>query len=180
MHAGSSTAATYESWALTWPAHHLPQVVRHISPRDRVILLCERGKQISSEGLAELIASAGDDGVPLVFCIGGPFGHGLAIQARANQSICLSKLVLNHSVAYVVLLEQLYRWVRQCSRLALAGLRRQESTSPSLLASQQGLDHIERRAVSPLIHSIASYDTPVNHTVFHPPPPSEGVTQERG
>jgi 23S rRNA (pseudouridine1915-N3)-methyltransferase len=45
----------------------------------------------------------------VVFCIGGPFGHAPAVRERANDTIRLSKMVLNHQVAHVVLLEQLYR-----------------------------------------------------------------------
>lgn len=85
------------------------QVIRSIAPSEHVILLDERGKDISSEGFAAIIATAGDNGMPLTFCIGGPYGHGPAVRERANESICLSRLVLNHTVAYVVLLEQLYR-----------------------------------------------------------------------
>lgn len=66
-------------------------MLSHISPRDRVVLLDERGKEVSSEGVAEIIAAAGDDGAPLVFCIGGPFGHGPAVVERADTSIRLSR-----------------------------------------------------------------------------------------
>lgn len=45
----------------------------------------------------------------LVFCIGGPYGHGRQLQERANLSIKLSSLVFNHEIALVVLVEQLYR-----------------------------------------------------------------------
>ena len=45
----------------------------------------------------------------LVFAIGGPFGHAPETRARAWRSIALSKLVLNHELARVVLYEQLYR-----------------------------------------------------------------------
>jgi 23S rRNA (pseudouridine1915-N3)-methyltransferase len=41
--------------------------------------------------------------------IGGPFGHGSGVVARADDSIRLSRMVLNHAVAYIVLAEQLYR-----------------------------------------------------------------------
>ncbi|KAI8470559.1 MAG: hypothetical protein J3K34DRAFT_253141 [Monoraphidium minutum] len=85
------------------------KVLGHITPRDRVVLLDERGREVSSEGVAEMLAAAGDDGVPLVLCIGGPFGHGPAVVERADTSIRLSRLVLNHSVALVMLVEQLYR-----------------------------------------------------------------------
>ena len=52
-----------------------------------------------SEDVALLIAAAGDSGMAcLVFCIGGPYGHAEAVRARANDSIRLSALVLNHQV----------------------------------------------------------------------------------
>lgn len=41
---------------------------------------------------------AGDNSTPLTFCIGGPFGHGDAMRTRANDSIRLSTMVLNHQV----------------------------------------------------------------------------------
>mmetsp|Transcript_4901 Transcript_4901/g.17786 ORF Transcript_4901/g.17786 Transcript_4901/m.17786 type:complete len:89 (+) Transcript_4901:803-1069(+) len=76
-----------------------------MSPR----CLWDRGKEVSSEGLAELIRSAGERGVNMAFLIGGPFGHSEAVHQRANASIRLSKMVLNHDVARIVLVEQLYR-----------------------------------------------------------------------
>lgn len=86
------------------------RVLKHVAPGDRVILLDERGASLTSPALANLVAKAGDDGVPrLVFLIGGAYGHGAAARARADQSLRLSDLVLNHAVARVVLLEALYR-----------------------------------------------------------------------
>jgi 23S rRNA (pseudouridine1915-N3)-methyltransferase len=58
-----------------------------------VVLLDERGKEVSSEDVAQIIAAAGDDGTPLVFCIGGPFGHGAAVVERADASVRLSRCV---------------------------------------------------------------------------------------
>eukprot|EP00958_Prasinococcus_capsulatus_P020394 scaffold2644_cov339-Prasinococcus_capsulatus_cf.AAC.3 len=66
-----------------------------MSPR----CLWDRGKEVSSEGLAELIRSAGERGVNMAFLIGGPFGHSEAVHQRANASIRLSKMVLNHDVS---------------------------------------------------------------------------------
>jgi hypothetical protein len=57
------------------------------------VLLDERGREVSSEDIARMIAAAGDDGVPLTFCIGGPFGHGAAVAERADASIRLSRCV---------------------------------------------------------------------------------------
>lgn len=45
----------------------------------------------------------------LVFVLGGPFGHAPAVRQRGDDTIRLSRMVLNHQVANVVLLEQLYR-----------------------------------------------------------------------
>lgn len=85
------------------------KVLKALAARDFVVILDERGRSITSEGVAELIAAAGDAGTPLAFCVGGPYGHGEAVRSRANDCISLSRLVLNHQVAYIVLVEQLYR-----------------------------------------------------------------------
>ncbi|EFN59390.1 hypothetical protein CHLNCDRAFT_137874 [Chlorella variabilis] len=90
--------------------HEGERVLKVLQPSDRVVLLDERGRDISSEDLARLLAQASDQSWPLVvFCIGGPYGHAPAVRARGNDTIRLSKMVLNHQVAHVVLLEQLYR-----------------------------------------------------------------------
>lgn len=44
-----------------------------------------------------------------VFVIGGAFGVDETVKARAQKTICLSSMVLNHLVAKVVVLEQIYR-----------------------------------------------------------------------
>ena len=86
------------------------RLVRSVGARDRLVLLDERGRDVSSEQLAQMLASAGDDDVSaLVFAVGGPHGHGPAAHQRADFTMRLSAMVLNHQVARVVLVEQLYR-----------------------------------------------------------------------
>ena len=88
------------------------RVLKHLTPSDFVVLLDERGKSLSSEKLAELVAEAGErrsSSSSLVFVVGGPFGHARAVSERADASLKLSQLVLNHAVARVVLAEALYR-----------------------------------------------------------------------
>lgn len=86
------------------------RVVRSVGPRDRLVLLCERGREVNSEDVARLLSDAGEANPrALVFAIGGPFGHGAAVRERANDSIRLSAMVLNHQVARLVLAEALYR-----------------------------------------------------------------------
>jgi len=86
------------------------RVMRSITTKDWVVILDERGKEMTSEKFADLIADAGETGASaVVFCIGGPFGHGPQVRERANVSVKLSAMVLNHQVAFLVLLEQIYR-----------------------------------------------------------------------
>ncbi|EIE18714.1 DUF163-domain-containing protein, partial [Coccomyxa subellipsoidea C-169] len=86
------------------------KVLKAIRPQDRVIVLDERGKEATSEQFASILAEAGDEGVgAVVFCIGGPYGHSDAVRKRAYSMLSLSKCVLNHQIARLVLLEQLYR-----------------------------------------------------------------------
>jgi 23S rRNA (pseudouridine1915-N3)-methyltransferase len=74
------------------------KVLKALDSRDWVVLMDERGKNLTSEDLAQLIATAGDKGTPLAFCIGGPFGHSDEVRGRSNESVRLSNMVLNHQV----------------------------------------------------------------------------------
>ncbi|XP_015059549.1 putative RNA methyltransferase At5g10620 [Solanum pennellii] len=85
-------------------------VMSLIRPDEWVVMLDERGHDVGSEQMASLIGEAGNKGASsLLFCIGGPYGHGRHLRERANVSVKLSSLVLNHEIALVVLIEQLYR-----------------------------------------------------------------------
>ncbi|CAK7354300.1 unnamed protein product [Dovyalis caffra] len=85
-------------------------VMNLIRSDDWVVMLDERGRDIGSEQMAELIGDAGNTGASrLSICIGGPYGHGKQMRKRANASIRLSSMVLNHQIALLVLVERLYR-----------------------------------------------------------------------
>lgn len=86
------------------------RVLDSLAPGELLIVMDERGKEMTSEGFADLIAHAGDNGASgLAFAIGGPYGHDEEVRRKASRVIRLSACVLNHQVAHVVLLEQLYR-----------------------------------------------------------------------
>ncbi len=81
-----------------------------LTGRARIVALDERGEERTSEGFAELLEAGARVGAhPLVFVIGGPYGLDAEVKAAAWKTIRLSNLVLNHAVARVVLVEQLYR-----------------------------------------------------------------------
>nr|XP_029118627.1 putative RNA methyltransferase At5g10620 isoform X2 [Elaeis guineensis] len=85
-------------------------IMQQIKPGEWVVVLDEHGADIRSEQMADLVGDAVTTGSSrLVFCIGGPYGHGLQVRERADVIIRLSSMVLNHQIALIVLLEQLYR-----------------------------------------------------------------------
>ena len=86
------------------------RILAKLGDGDRLIALDERGIALDSHGFAGLIDSAAKAGTKRpVFASGGPYGHGPAVRDRAWKTLQLSSLVLNHSLARVVLSEQLYR-----------------------------------------------------------------------
>lgn len=85
-------------------------ILRSLPERAHVVLLAIDGKQRSSEGIAERIASAGLAGISeLAFVVGGSCGVSDAVRARANETLSFGAITLPHNLARVVLLEQLYR-----------------------------------------------------------------------
>ena len=81
-------------------------VERRIGERSFVVLLDERGRQVTSEGLAEWLEERRHEGRDLCFVIGGAYGIELA---RADMTLSLGKMTLPHQLARVILVEQLYR-----------------------------------------------------------------------
>jgi len=74
------------------------------------ILLDSRGKQLSSEELAERIGRLRDEGAQrLVFAIGSADGWSDAARQRAYLLLSLGRITLPHQLARVVLAEQVYR-----------------------------------------------------------------------
>jgi 23S rRNA (pseudouridine1915-N3)-methyltransferase len=84
---------------------------RQMSNRDRhkLILLDSRGKQFSSEELAEFLDREQLNAIPLLFAIGGSDGFTEEARRGASFMLSLGKMTLPHELARVVLLEQLYR-----------------------------------------------------------------------
>jgi len=74
------------------------------------IVLDEKGKQLRSEEFAGWIQKQEGAGRKKVsFLIGGANGHGPEVKAAADETWSLSAMTLQHELAYVVFLEQLYR-----------------------------------------------------------------------
>ena len=86
------------------------EVLNQLLPSDVLWLLDENGKQFSSRGLAEHLQKCMNAGPKrLVVIIGGAYGHGEQVRARAQDSISLSRMTFNHQVVRLMAVEQLYR-----------------------------------------------------------------------
>ena len=75
-------------------------VDRRIPDRSYVVLLDERGKQMTSEGLAEWLEERRHEGRDLVFVIGGAYGIELP---GADLRLSLGPMTLPHQLARVIL-----------------------------------------------------------------------------
>ena len=74
------------------------------------IVLDERGEQVASRAVAKKLADWEMHGPrDLAFLIGGADGHTDEVRQAAGWRWALSKLTLQHELALVVMLEQLYR-----------------------------------------------------------------------
>jgi 23S rRNA (pseudouridine1915-N3)-methyltransferase len=83
---------------------------REARPRDELVLLDGRGKQLSSEELARFLGDYQErSSRPLLFAVGPADGFSNNARHAATLLLSLGKMTLAHELARVVLLEQLYR-----------------------------------------------------------------------
>lgn len=75
-----------------------------------LVLLDAGGKQFSSEEFAKFLGDYRDrNPLPLILAIGPADGFGDEARKAAQRSISLGRMTLEHELARVVLLEQVYR-----------------------------------------------------------------------
>ncbi|MFT3680105.1 MAG: 23S rRNA (pseudouridine(1915)-N(3))-methyltransferase RlmH [Ferruginibacter sp.] len=85
-------------------------ILAALKKEDYLVLLDERGKQLTSEGLAAFIQARANESIKnLVFLIGGAYGVSDEVMKRANYKWGLSQLVFPHQLVRLVLAEQVYR-----------------------------------------------------------------------
>lgn len=106
--------ARYEK-RMTWPARftELPDVGGRMPEpvgQTRIVLLDERGRNLSSEELAATLARWRDEGVREArFLIGAADGHGEDLRGKADLLLAFGKATWPHLLARAMLAEQLYR-----------------------------------------------------------------------
>ena len=78
-------------------------------PSEYVILLDERGENISSPELSERLSSAFTSGKQVTIIIGGAYGVSEEVRKRADFVWSVSNLVFPHELMRILLSEQIYR-----------------------------------------------------------------------
>ncbi len=86
------------------------RLTRLVAKNARLILLDERGEEMTSPAFAGFIGRYRDEGTAeLAFAIGGAYGFGENVRARSDRTIALSRLTFTHQMVRIFLLEQIYR-----------------------------------------------------------------------
>lgn len=85
-------------------------ILQRILPSDFVILLDERGRDLSSVEYAAYLQKIMASGRKrTIFVIGGPYGFSKQVYDRADAKISLSRMTFNHEMVRMFFVEQLYR-----------------------------------------------------------------------
>ena len=86
------------------------RIMQKISPSDYVIALCIEGKPRTSEELAGTLNTLAVTGRSTVdFVIGGSYGLSDEVKAAADEKLSMSRMTFPHTMARMILAEQIYR-----------------------------------------------------------------------
>ena len=84
-------------------------IMKHIEKGDYIVLLDEKGAEMSSNELAAWLQKRLMAGRRTVFVIGGPYGFSRQVYDRADAKLSLSRLTFPHELVRAIFAEQLYR-----------------------------------------------------------------------
>jgi 23S rRNA (pseudouridine1915-N3)-methyltransferase len=90
-------------------AREAQRIRAQLPPRCKLVVLDERGEDLTTVALAQRLAGWQLDAAPVAIVIGGPDGIAPELRTAADQTLRLSSLTLPHALVRVLLAEQLYR-----------------------------------------------------------------------
>lgn len=99
---GSKTAETVMALERT-------KIEAAVPKGSRIVALDERGKDLTTVQLSQLLTQWQQDGRDVTFVIGGADGLDAGFKASADMLVRISSLTLPHGMVRVLLAEQLYR-----------------------------------------------------------------------
>lgn len=86
------------------------KIREQIKPGSFTVAMCIEGKTISSEQLSQKLESAAGQGFSTVnFLVGSSFGLDEELKKQADLRLSMSPMTFPHSLARVMLMEQVYR-----------------------------------------------------------------------
>ena len=97
-------------WTIIPVPKNAGMLLQWLRPEDYLIALDEKGKQLSSEGLAQFLQSRSNESAKnIIFLIGGAFGLDNQVLSKAKFTWSLSSLTFPHQLVRLILAEQIYR-----------------------------------------------------------------------
>jgi len=91
------------------PAKEGLKILEALPKNAIVIAMDERGRDLTTMQLSQMMQDWRQDGKDVVFLIGGADGLSPEIKQKATNLIRLSSMTLPHAMARLILIEQLYR-----------------------------------------------------------------------
>lgn len=89
------------------------RILKYVKDGAYVVTLEIKGRQVTSEELADKIDTLGIQGTShITFIIGGSIGLGEQVLARSDYALSFSKMTFPHQLMRAILLEQIYRSYR--------------------------------------------------------------------
>jgi len=86
------------------------QLMKSIAVSDFLVLLDEKGKELSSVEFSGFLSQRFSSGIKsLVFIVGGAYGVSEPIKKKSNVILSLSQMTFSHQMVRLFFLEQLYR-----------------------------------------------------------------------
>lgn len=86
------------------------QILKNISPEDKIILLDEHGKEFASKEFASYLQKQMNAGVKnIVFVVGGAYGLDDKLKNGYKDKLSISKMTFSHQMIRLLFVEQLYR-----------------------------------------------------------------------
>jgi 23S rRNA (pseudouridine1915-N3)-methyltransferase len=93
-----------------WKAKEATKILPVFTPKDVIILLDEKGKEMTSVEFSSFLNQRFASGSGnLVFVIGGPYGFDESVKNKADFRLSLSKMTFSHQMVRLFFLEQFYR-----------------------------------------------------------------------
>lgn len=85
-------------------------LTKHISKADCIVLLDEKGKEMSSTEFSEFLQKKMNTGIrELIFVVGGAWGFHESVTKTMHHKLSLSRLTFSHQMVRLFFVEQLYR-----------------------------------------------------------------------